>query len=48
MAVEFRFTAASVARVRFAVSPPGETVLALRILLGTGGHGLVLLPSVFN
>ncbi|NBE56691.1 ArsR/SmtB family transcription factor [Streptomyces boluensis] len=38
MAVEFGLTAASVARVRFAVSPLGETVLALRILLGTGGH----------
>ncbi|MGV9563039.1 DUF5937 family protein [Streptomyces sp. NPDC003480] len=38
MAVEIRFTAASVARVRFAVSPLGETVLALRVLLGTGGH----------
>ena len=40
MAVEIRFTAASVARVRFAVSPLGETVLALRILLGTGGHAV--------
>ncbi|MBN6056504.1 winged helix-turn-helix transcriptional regulator, partial [Nonomuraea sp. RK-328] len=38
MAVEIRLTAASVAKVRFAVSPLGETVLALRILLGTGGH----------
>ncbi|MCQ4205642.1 ArsR/SmtB family transcription factor [Streptomyces longispororuber] len=38
MAVEFRFTAASVAKVRFAVSPLGETVLALRTLLGAGGH----------
>ncbi|MFI6176804.1 DUF5937 family protein [Nonomuraea sp. NPDC051191] len=40
MAVEIRFTAASVAKVRFAVSPLGETVLALRILLGTGGHAV--------
>lgn len=40
MAVEIRFTAASVAKVRFAVSPLGETVLALRILLGTGGHAI--------
>ncbi|MGW1005840.1 DUF5937 family protein [Streptomyces sp. NPDC002520] len=38
MAVEIGFTAASVAKVRFALSPLGETVLALRILLGTGGH----------
>ncbi|MEV5478031.1 helix-turn-helix domain-containing protein [Streptomyces sp. NPDC059687] len=38
MAVEIRFTAASLAKVRFAISPLGETVLALRILLGTGGH----------
>src|SRR5215472_9603257 len=38
MAVEIRFTAASVAKVRFAISPLGETVLAVRILLGTGGH----------
>lgn len=40
MAVEIRFTAASVAKVRFAVSPLGETVLALRILLGTSGHAV--------
>ncbi|GGT19632.1 DUF5937 family protein [Nonomuraea spiralis] len=40
MAVEIRFTAASVAKVRFAVSPLGETVLALRILFGTGGHAV--------
>ncbi|MCG5213602.1 DUF5937 family protein [Streptosporangium soli] len=40
MAVEIRFTAAAVAKVRFAVSPLGETVLALRILLGTGGHAV--------
>ncbi|MET7700542.1 DUF5937 family protein [Streptomyces sp. NPDC005485] len=40
MAVEIRFTAASIARVRFALSPLGETVLALRILLGTGGHAV--------
>ncbi|MEU2337643.1 DUF5937 family protein [Streptomyces sp. NPDC013172] len=40
MAVEIRFTAASVAKVRFAVSPLGETVLALRVLLGTGGHAV--------
>ncbi|MFH8768358.1 DUF5937 family protein [Streptomyces sp. NPDC017958] len=40
MAVEIRFTAASVAKVRFALSPLGETVLALRILLGTGGHAV--------
>ncbi|MPY30163.1 helix-turn-helix transcriptional regulator [Streptomyces adustus] len=40
MAVEIRFTAASVAKVRFAISPLGETVLALRILLGTGGHAV--------
>ncbi|MER6978993.1 ArsR/SmtB family transcription factor [Streptomyces carpinensis] len=40
MAVEIRFTAASVAKVRFAVSPLGETVLALRILLGTAGHAV--------
>ncbi|MEV7322002.1 DUF5937 family protein [Streptomyces sp. NPDC093970] len=40
MAVEIRFTAASVARVRFAVSPLGETVLAVRILLGTAGHAV--------
>lgn len=38
MAVLIRFTAASVARVRFALSPLGETVLALRVLLGAGGH----------
>ncbi|MFI6638810.1 DUF5937 family protein [Streptomyces sp. NPDC050504] len=38
MAVQIRFTAASVARVRFALSPLGETVLALRVLLGAGGH----------
>lgn len=42
MAVEIRFTAASVAKVRFAVSPLGETVLALRILFGTGGHAVHL------
>ncbi|MBA2948988.1 ArsR/SmtB family transcription factor [Streptomyces himalayensis] len=40
MAVEIRFTAASVAKVRFAISPLGETVLALRILMGTGGHAV--------
>ncbi|AZQ40023.1 transcriptional regulator [Streptomyces cyaneochromogenes] len=40
MAVEIRFTAASVAKVRFAISPLGETVLSLRILLGTGGHAV--------
>ncbi|MFJ2730183.1 DUF5937 family protein [Streptomyces collinus] len=40
MAVEIRFTAASVAKVRFAVSPLGETVLALRILLGSAGHAV--------
>ncbi|MEQ4722548.1 DUF5937 family protein [Nonomuraea sp. B19D2] len=40
MAVEIRLTAASVAKVRFAVSPLGETVLALRILLGAGGHAV--------
>ncbi|MGV9990185.1 DUF5937 family protein [Streptomyces sp. NPDC003374] len=41
MAVGIRFTAASVARVRFALSPLGETVLALRILLGgAGGHAV--------
>ncbi|MDF3297498.1 ArsR/SmtB family transcription factor [Streptomyces tropicalis] len=40
MAVEIRFTAASVAKVRFAVSPLGETVLALRILLGPAGHAV--------
>lgn len=40
MGVEIGFSAASVARVRFAVSPLGETVLALRVLLGTGGHAV--------
>ncbi|WP_046732646.1 ArsR/SmtB family transcription factor [Streptomyces humi] len=38
MAVGIRFTAAAVAKVRFALSPLGETVLALRILLGGAGH----------
>ncbi|MFF7178100.1 DUF5937 family protein [Streptomyces sp. NPDC008121] len=40
MAVGIRFTAEAVAKVRFALSPLGETVLALRILLGTGGHAV--------
>ncbi|MFM9370666.1 DUF5937 family protein [Streptomyces sp. Da 82-17] len=38
--VALGLSAGSVAKVRFAVSPLGETVLALRIVLGGGGHAV--------
>ncbi|GAA4627945.1 DUF5937 family protein [Actinoallomurus vinaceus] len=40
MAVKIRLSGAEVARVRFALSPLAETVLATRVLLGTDGHAV--------